>query len=309
MSDYFSDRELGKKQPKLEEISVSLWNGIIALFEEYKRNNFFSFSFPDYCYDNNTLIIGFNEQVFNDRVKAEIPTIEIPISRKEITSNYDWGIDEQNSENENYVDKYSALDFIEFLCRNFKTPEKKDYHKFFQHYHLDFVDNIEEKKEFISKLNQLFERNEIVYQIGESCQVTRKTPIEYSELLREYKTDDEILNQLIDDALKKITSTRIEERKIALEKIWDAFERMKTYYKELKKKQSIEQLLEIATNGQASLKDELSKEARELTRIGNEYQIRHFETDKKEINQSEFIDYLFFRMLIFINMIISKLEK
>jgi len=309
MSDYFSNRELGKKQPKREEISVTVWNGIIAIFEEYKRNNFFSFSFPDYCYDNNTLIVGFNEQVFNDRVKAEIPTIEIPISRKEIVSDYDFGFDEQDNKSENNVDKYSALDFIEFLCRNFKTPEKKDYHKFFKHYHLDFVDNIEEKKEFISKLNQLFERNEIVYQIGESCQVTRKIPIEYSELLREYKTDDEILNQLIDDALKKITSARIEERKIALEKIWDAFERMKTYYKELKKKKSIEQLLEIATNGQASVKDELSKEARELTRIGNEYQIRHFETDKKEINQSEFIDYLFFRMLIFINMIISKLEK
>lgn len=91
--------------------------------------------------------------------------------------------------------------------------------------------------------------------------------------------------------------------------MWDAFERMKTYYIDLKKKQSIEQLLELASGSDVNIKEELDKEAKELTRIGNEYQIRHFETDKKEINQLEFVDYLFFRMLAFIHLIVIKLEK
>ena len=312
MTEYFSDKELGKKQPLIEEISISVWNGIVAIFEEYKTNNCFSLSFPEKCYDNNSLIVGFSEELFNDRVKAEIPNIIIPIQRKELenTNGTDWGDEEiKSDETTKYVDKYSTLDFIEFLCQNFKTPIKKDYHEFLKHYHLDFEDNFEQKKLFVEKLNQLFERNGIVFTLEENCQVNRKIPSELIGFLRSYKTNDDILNQLIDNALKKIISARVEERKIALEKVWDAFERMKTFYQELKKKQSIEQLFEIASEGNTDTREELDKEAKELTRIGNEFQIRHFETDKKQIKQLEFIDYLFFRMLSFINMMVTKLEN
>ena len=33
MQKFFSERELGEKEPKLEEICVSVYNGIIAIFE------------------------------------------------------------------------------------------------------------------------------------------------------------------------------------------------------------------------------------------------------------------------------------
>lgn len=311
MAEYFSDKELGKKQPIIEEITIDVWNGIVAIFEEYKTNNYFSSSFPEKCYDNNSQIVGFCEELFNDRVKSEIPVISIPIQRKQVenASITNWEAPEPDiDEITEFVDKYSALDFLEFLCRNFKAPIKKDYHDFFKHYHLDFENDLEQKKVFAEKINQLFERNGIVF-ILRDCQISRKLPKEFIHLIRDYKTTDYRLNELINRSLENLKSVRIEERLWALEKIWDAFERMKTYYKELKKKHSIEQLLELASDGDSNIKEELDKEAKELTRIGNEYQIRHFETDKKEIKQLVFVDYLFFRMLVFIHLVVTKLEN
>jgi hypothetical protein len=311
MTEYFSDKELGKKQPIIEEISTDVWNGIVAIFEEYKTNNYFSSTFPEKCYDNNSQIVGFCEELFNDRVKSEIPAISIPIQRKQVenTSITNWGTPEPViTEITEFVDKYSTLDFLEFLCRNFKTPIKKDYHAFFKHYHLNFENDIAVKQVFEEKINQLFERNGVVF-ILKDCQISRRLPKEFLQLIRDYKTEDAKLNELINSSLVCLKSAKIEERLRALEKIWDAFERMKTYYKELKKNQSIEQLLELASGGDANIKEELDKEAKELTRIGNEYQIRHFETNKKEINQLELVDYLFFRMLAFIHLVVTKLEK
>ena len=311
MTEYFSDKELGKKQPIIEEISTDVWNGIVAIFEEYKTNNYLSSSFPEKCYDNKSQIVGFCEVLFTDRVKSEIPDISIPIQRKlvENTSITTWGAPEPDiDEITEFVDKYSTLDFLEFLCRNFKTPIKKDYHDFFKHYHLDFENDMGQKQVFEEKINQLFERNGVVF-ILKDCQISRRLPKEFSNLVRDYKTSDTRLNELINCALANLKSVRLEDRLRALEKIWDAFERMKTYYIDLKKKQSIEQLLELASGSDVNIKEELDKEAKELTGIGNEYQIRHFETDKKEIKQLEFVDYLFFRMLSFIHLIVTKLEK
>lgn len=311
MTEYFSDKELGKKQPIIEEISIDVWNGIVAIFEEYKTNNYFSSSFPEKCYDNNSQIVGFCEELFNDRVKSEIPDISIPIERTQVEnkSMTNWGAPEPDKDEiSEFVDKYSTLDFLEFLCRNFKTPITKDYHDFFKHYHLNFENDMAQKQVFEEKINQLFVRNEIVFILND-CQISRRLPKEFSNLVRDYKTEDAKLNELINSSLVCLKSAKIKERLRALEIIWDAFERMKTYYTELKKKQSIEQLLELASGDDANIKDELDKEAKELTRVGNEYQIRHFETDKKEINQLEFVDYLFFRMLAFIHLVVAKLEK
>ncbi len=63
-----------------------------------------------------------------------------------------------------------------------------------------------------------------------------------------YHTKDERLNQLVQLAHDKFVLPKIEDRTHALEKIWDAFERMKTYYVEKKKKQSIEELILLIAN-------------------------------------------------------------
>ncbi len=309
MKEYFSDKEKGKKEFKIEEISIDVWNGIVSVFEEYKTGNYFSYSFPKKCNDNESLIVGFDEELFNDRVKAEIPTISVPVQRKAEINKEDFWKLEVNDEIDDNIDKYSVLDFVEFLYKNFKTPIQKDYHDFFKHYHLEFEDNKQNKENFINDINQLFERNGIVFYLENNGEIKRKLPKEFINIIRDYKTNDAKTNELIALAIEKIKSVKFEERRISLEKIWDAFERIKTYYKEKNKKHSIEKLLDLVSEEDANIKEVLTKEAKELTNIGNEFQIRHFETNKKEIKNIELIDYLFYRMMCFINILAVKLEN
>ena len=86
---YFSDKELGTTDRISEEISVEVWNGIVSIFEEFKSNNSFSSKFSDICIDNGRAC-GFDNALFEDRLKSEIPSIEVPIRRKEKSNHHNF---------------------------------------------------------------------------------------------------------------------------------------------------------------------------------------------------------------------------
>lgn len=56
--EYFSDRELGKKELVSEDITVSVFNGIVGVYNKYLKN--FAREFPVYCDDQicGPLILG-----------------------------------------------------------------------------------------------------------------------------------------------------------------------------------------------------------------------------------------------------------
>lgn len=127
------------------------------------------------------------------------------------------------------------------------------------------------------------------------------------ELLFENKanTTDEELNRLIDEAKSRFLSPK--DKHIAIEKLWDAFERMKTYFDSGKyKSRSAEQLVSLVSK---DFDEQLiSEEFTRLTRIGNNYRIRHHETDKSEIKDEKHLNYLFFRMLCLIDLCVTSLS-
>ena len=102
---------------------------------------------------------------------------------------------------------------------------------------------------------------------------------------RKTKTNDEELDSLINEAKDRFFIPK--DKQIALEKLWDAFERIKTYYDSNKKKSSIE-LVKKASDG-FDFKF-IEDEFRLLTKIGNEYKIKHHETDKVEVTKSKHTD-------------------
>lgn len=120
-----------------------------------------------------------------------------------------------------------------------------------------------------------------------------------TELLfdKQVHTDDEELNKLITEAKDRFFNPK--DKQIAIEKLWDAFERIKTYY-EGNKKQSSQKLVSIISKDFSS--ELLDTEFNTLTKIGNEYRIRHHESDKKEIGETKHLNYLFFRMLSLIDL-------
>ena len=126
------------------------------------------------------------------------------------------------------------------------------------------------------------------------------------ELLFDTKanTKDEELNSLIQEAKERFLNPS--DKQIAVEKLWDAFERIKTYFG-TNKKESSEELIDLI-KGELDYKF-FQEEFLKLTYIGNNYRIRHHEKDKKEITETNNLKYLFFRMLALIDLCLKNIRE
>lgn len=98
---------------------------------------------------------------------------------------------------------------------------------------------------------------------------------------------------MVTEARVRFTSRNPADVRIALEKLWDSFERLKTLGAGSSKKQKVENLL--ASVADEPMRSFLNDEAIALTKIGNTMHIRHSETDQSLLSASE-VDYVFVRM-------------
>lgn len=94
----------------------------------------------------------------------------------------------------------------------------------------------------------------------------------------------------------------------AVEKIWDAFERIKTYYPTLDKKNSAEKIINDISCGNEHIKKMFDNEFKALTDIGNSYRIRHHEINKIDISKELHYKYFYKRCLALISVIIENLQ-
>lgn len=85
-----------------------------------------------------------------------------------------------------------------------------------------------------------------------------------------------------------------------LKDLWDGFERLKTLELGGHKRDSIRQLIERAAP--PPFRERLEAESKELTSIGNQFHIRHFEHDVEPLPApaTAAVDDLFTRMLAFV---------
>jgi hypothetical protein len=113
-----------------------------------------------------------------------------------------------------------------------------------------------------------------------------------------------VLDELLETARQKFLQPRPEVRKEALEKLWDAWERVKTL-DHADKKTSVGLLLDAAAP-EPGFRSLLESEARALTAIGNDFMIRHSEVGKTEIQRGTHVDYLFFRMFAMIHVLLKE---
>jgi len=180
-----------------------------------------------------------------------------------------------------------------FNKRDFKKAAKKD--------NLNYSDNynkaVSEFKTFFNDSLELDKGVDLAYLIDLNINI---------ELLfdKKIETKDSELNSLIKEAKDRFFNPN--DKQVALEKLWDAFERIKTYFNNDKRKSS-EKLVELASGSLDSklIEDEFSI----LTRFGNNFRIRHHETDKKEIKSTKHLNYLFFRMLSLIDLCLISIDE
>ncbi|MDO5386301.1 MAG: hypothetical protein Q4F75_03420 [Pseudomonadota bacterium] len=190
-----------------------------------------SASFPERCPDNN-VVCGFDEGSFDAHVLAFIPNLrELQDYEYADKLNNDYGMLPGQL-------ILAVLDFVEFIYNHLEDYKRGDFHGYFQHYHLRFSGTYECRTEFRDEVNQIFERNHINLQLTEQGRIeVRLNPILQKEIdnYRPFIQDEE-LNKLLTTAIEKISDKYFTERTLALKELWDAFERLKTLYKDKDKK-------------------------------------------------------------------------
>jgi hypothetical protein len=111
------------------------------------------------------------------------------------------------------------------------------------------------------------------------------------------------LNGLLETARQKFFSHDLDVRKESLEKLWDAWERLKTVESGKDKKESVKLLLDKAA-GETNFRQLLESEAVEVTEIGNKFMIRHTEVGKVPITSSNDVDFLFHKLFALIRLVL-----
>jgi hypothetical protein len=294
---YFSDKEKGPKTRVLEDIPPSAWGGIVSLVQSLIATGAFGERFPEMCPDG-AGPVGTDEQSFMLALCAEVPEIEWPLRTTK----------ERNYEEVPFSpDVLVVLDFIQFCYAHVAKPIQRGYHSFFRHYHLSF-DTEAGKTDFREKVNRIFSRNGIVYELLEDGNIIRLAPPGLREELAsaEFQTGDRILDQMIEEARRKFLHPDKEIRKEAVERLWDAWERLKSI-NDTDKKKSVEKLLNRAAV-EKKFRGLLEEEARKLTDIGNSFHIRHSEVTQTAIENPLHLDYLFHRLFSIIILFIKSRE-
>jgi len=156
---------------------------------------------------------------------------------------------------------------------------------------------------FADEVNLIFQNNGFIYRLlGGKIEIAQKK-IQTEEAVREVG-----LKELIEQATLLYNSGNVSDKQFAVEKLWDSFERLKTYYSTLGKKESAEKLISEISNGNDSYKSLLEEEFKKLTTIGNQFRIRHHETDKIDITDNNYYDYFYQRCFALVNLTLKYLK-
>lgn len=116
-------------------------------------------------------------------------------------------------------------------------------------------------------------------------------------------TGDRTLDALLHDACTKFQDPAPRARAEATEKLWDAWERLKSIEIQGDKRLSVAKLLNQASP-EKTFREVLELEAHALSNAGNKFHIRHFETDKVSLSHPEHYDYFFHRLFALVHLLI-----
>lgn len=169
---------------------------------------------------------------------------------------------------------------------------------------IEFFEKYNSDGDFSSQINALFKLNSVSYKLKDG-QV---------ECTFDVEIGNEDISSIPEQGLKELITEAVRyyqngNKQLAVEKLWDAFERLKTFYSPaLNKSASANKIIDAMSGSNQHYKEMYEVEFRALTDIGNNYRIRHHETTKIDITDSRQYDYFYKRCLALISVAILYLE-
>ena len=327
-SPLYSDRTEGPKPRDIEVLPKETKQALLGLVQRKIIGNWFAKNFPIECEDGNG-IVGTDRSGLQDDLNAIIPNLTYPLASKadsrlpelvdhaeiadadaaktpEAGGTFEFYPGKANGSQPIVVTDSAVFDLLEYSARKIALPEQGEWHSFPKHYELCFGSNSHEEAQetFQGEVNELLCRGRVIYNFNVvgfagTLQIQRMGTPEVRRLMADLQPNsgDKGLDDLIIEARERYLSHKEDERRIGLEKLWDAFERLKTIEPlsggKSNKKDSLNQLL--AHIADKPLRDVVEEDMKALTSVGNQFRIRHHETDKHVVPVDQY-DYLFARM-------------
>lgn len=143
---------------------------------------------------------------------------------------------------------------------------------------------------FQNHINGILSANDIFYELKDGQMVNRLSDKIMMET--DIASPEVGLKELIQESINFMS---VENYQLAIEKIWDAFERLKSYFctDSIDKKKSVEMILKRLSYDTTDYKNFFNNEFHLLTEIGNKYRIRHHEITKIEIPDDRYRKYFY----------------
>ena len=288
-----------KNKEKTDEIDLIAYKLLLDCCEKYKRNLTYQFPKKEYHSFTDKSYTAFNETNFINTLKLLIPDLYINEAGK---------VDVPSEENYNQL---ALIDYIEFFAQNIMdirvTWNNSTYRNF------EYIDCLSTKyisNNFRDEINNIFNLAALTFELNENGNIERIN--EWCSFVDEIQKDikkvnEDGLEKLLEEAVKLYKDPNPVSQKYAVEKLWDAFERLKTYYN-TNKRQSANKLVNFMAKNNDYFLQVFIKEFQVLTETGNECRIRHHEDNKVEISE-EYYDYLFHRCISLIGLAIKYLDK
>ncbi|WP_447947977.1 hypothetical protein [Microbacterium maritypicum] len=270
----YSERLHGAAARTQESLPEPTAEGLKALVSRRIDGDFLAEEFPTYCSDGDG-IDGTNQYSIGPDLTALVPGSTWPLWQEGTTDE-------------------TLFDIVEYVGQRVSKPSNGRYHEYFRHYELEF-DAKAGRAQFRSEVNAILSRGGTVFEMDTQMQVQRVGSPEVQAALRQLRpaSGDSKLDELLETARKLYLSRKSTDRATAIEKLWDAFERLKTLDDPSDKKRSVKKLLGHIQD--SAFRDIIEAEMTSLTALGNTFQIRHHEVGKHPV-PVDGQDYLAARM-------------
>lgn len=299
MSDYFSDREYGARARTEHVVNPVVWAAIVAVVQSLINSGAFGLRFAERCPDGQA-ICGCDASALGAAVAGEMPGLAWPL---QVTQDVNDGFMGQTQAFA--PDTALVFDFVEFVYAAVAKPVVGKYHDFFSHHHLTFDQQVGQD-EFRATVNRLLARNGLAYDMLSNGRIVRVLPGVIGDELKRttFNSGDRTLDVMLEECRVKFTDRDPLIRREGLERLWDAWERLKSLA-DADKRRSIEIMLDAAAP-EPTFRSRLEADARQLTEIGNSHLIRHHEVVQIAVTDVDQIDYLFHRLFAMVSLLLRK---
>lgn len=299
---YYTERH-GLRTPieRTEKMTIDMYSILYDCCEKYFEN--IAWKYPAECPDGNGCC-GLDYQKFNTAMTFEIPSLfkgSNGLIAKPGRDYYD---------HEDDFDQYALLDLIEMVYAEAKDVSNRFWHSYYRHDDISFANTKGCSSAFKKEINGIFEKTGLLYILSDFGMVERvvlNSPLTKQIEAQFAQVHEKGTRELLENAIILYKTPAPSYRSDAVEKMWDALERLKTYYTELDKKKSIEKIIADMAAGKPEFMAVFNEEFTALTKIGNSFRIRHHETDKIDITDDRYYDYFFNRCLSLVALAIQYL--